>query len=69
MISYVTSLPIDEINEVLTDEERRKGKSLMTRKDQSKLRVSPNAPLAAQVIEDKVVDMLLFVTFRHMKNF
>jgi hypothetical protein len=33
VIAYVTSLPIDEINEVLTEEERRKGKSLKTRKD------------------------------------
>jgi len=31
--------------------------------------VSPNSPIAAQVIEDKVVDMLLFVTLRYMKNF
>ena len=37
--------------------------------DASKLRVSPNSPLAAQIIEDKVIDMLLFVTFRYIKNF
>jgi len=25
--------------------------------------------MAAQVIEEKVIDMLLFITFRYMKNF
>lgn len=29
----------------------------------------PNSSLAAQVIDDKVIDMLLFITFRHMKHF
>jgi hypothetical protein len=37
--------------------------------DASKLRVSPNSPLAAQVVDDKVIDMLLFLCFRYMKNF
>jgi hypothetical protein len=37
--------------------------------DSSKLRVSPNSPLATQVVEDKVIDMLLFLTFRYIKNF
>ena len=38
-------------------------------RDSSTLRVSPNSPVAAQVVEDKVIDMLLFVTFRFMKHF
>ena len=38
-------------------------------RDSSTLKVSPNSPVAAQVIEDKVIDMLLFVTFRFMKHF
>jgi len=33
------------------------------------MRVSPNSPLASQVIEDKVIDMLIFITLRYMKNF
>jgi hypothetical protein len=31
--------------------------------------VSPNSPLAAQIIEDKVIDMLIFLTFRYTKVF
>ena len=63
-------MPIDEINEVMTDEERRKGTNTgLPRKDQSSLRVCPNSPLAAQVVEDKIIDMLLFITFRHLKYF
>lgn len=71
-IQFITTFPIDEINEVLTDEERRKGTSILKaaqRKDQSSLRVCPNSSLAAQVVDDKVIDMLLFLTFRHMKHF
>ncbi len=33
------------------------------------MRVSPNSPLAAQIIEDKVIDMLIFLTFRYTKVF
>jgi len=56
----------------MTESEKRKGISAqMASKgvDASKLRVCPNSPLAAQVIEDKVIDMLLFLTFRYIKNF
>lgn len=56
----------------MTETEKRKGVTAhMTAKgvDASKLRVSPNSPLAAQIIEDKVIDMLLFITFRYIKNF
>jgi hypothetical protein len=38
-------------------------------KDFSSLRVSPNSPLAAQIIEDKVIDMLIFLTLRYTKVF
>lgn len=73
-ITYISSMPIEEINSVLTENERRKGLLDQTLrqfrgKDFSSLRVSPNSPLAAQVVEDRVVDMLLFVTFRYLKNF
>jgi hypothetical protein len=56
----------------MTESEKRKGITAhMASKgvDASKLRVAPNSPLAAQVIEDKVIDMLLFLTFRFIKNF
>jgi len=33
------------------------------------MRVSPNSPLAAQIVEDKVIDMLIFLTFRYTKVF
>jgi hypothetical protein len=33
------------------------------------LRVSPNSPLAAQIIEDKIMDMLIFITLRYYKGF
>jgi serine/threonine protein kinase len=76
-ITHITSLPLDQINEVLTQEEKRKalmmGSSLVQSqfkgKDFSQLRVSPNSPLAAQIIEDKVIDMLIFLTFRYTKAF
>jgi len=74
-INHISSMPIDDINSVLTENERRKGilaQTLNTQfkgKDFSQLRVSPNSPLAAQVVEDKVLDMLLFITFRYLKNF
>jgi hypothetical protein len=38
-------------------------------KDFQQMRVSPNSPLAAQLIEDKVIDMLIFLTFRYTKVF
>lgn len=31
--------------------------------------MSPNSPLAAFIVEEKVIDMLLFITFRYLKNF
>lgn len=68
-------MPIDEINQVLTENEKRKGileSTLINQfrdKNYSQLRVSPNSPLASQVIEDKVIDMLIFVTLRYLKNF
>ena len=70
-VAHISSLPLDDINDVLTEEEKRRAlldpdRSAMFRgKDKSKLRVSPNSPLAAQVIEDKVVDMLIFLAFRY----
>ena len=74
-IRHIQTLPIEEINDVLTEKEKRKGLMQATleqaqkQRDSSTLRVSPNSPVAAQVIEDKVIDMLLFVTFRFMKHF
>lgn len=76
-IGHITSLPLDQINQVLTEEEKRKslqmGSNLIKQqfagKDYSQMRVSPNSPLAAQIIEDKVIDMLIFITFRYTKVF
>ncbi len=76
-ISHIASLPLDLINDVLTEEEKRKslqmGSSLIKKqfsgKDYNSMRVSPNSPLAAQIIEDKVIDMLIFLTFRYTKVF
>ena len=74
-VRHISILPIDEINDVLTEKEKRKGLMAGTlekaarSRDTSTLRVSPNSPLAAQLIEDRVVDMLLFVTFRYLKHF
>jgi len=74
-IKHISILPIDEINEVLTENEKRKGimSNLLNKayqnKDTSTLSVSPNTPVAVQVIEDKVIDMLIFLTLRYMKNF
>jgi hypothetical protein len=74
-VSHITSLPLDQINEVLTEDEKRKsvlmGSNLtqFKGKDFSQMRVSPNSPLAAQIIEDRVLDMLIFLTFRYTKAF
>ncbi len=74
-IAHISSLPLDEINEVLTEKERRRAlldpskSSILKGKDFSKLRVSPNSPLAEQVIQDHVIDMLIFLTFRFTKAF
>ena len=76
-MSHITSLPLDQINMVLTEEEKRKSlmmgsnlvKNQFTGKDYSQLRVSPNTPLAAQIVEDKVIDMLIFLTFSYTKVF
>jgi hypothetical protein len=59
----------------LTEDEKRKGllksqtASIAKSKDYSQLRVSPNSPLAAQIVEDKVIDMHIFLTLRYFKNF
>lgn len=50
VIAYNTALPIDELNQVMTEAEKRKGITghMASRGgDASKLRVSPNSPLAA----------------------
>jgi hypothetical protein len=74
-VAHISTLPLDEINEVLTAEEKRrflldtdKG-SKFKGKDYSRLRVSPNSPLAAQLIQDKVIDMLIFLALRYTKAF
>lgn len=74
-VAHLSSLPLDEINEVLTEKEKRRGlldqgrSSAFRGKDFSRLRVSPNSPLATQIIEDRVIDMLIFLTFRFTKTF
>lgn len=74
-ITHITSMPVEEINAVLTESEKRKGlvgnalSTTFKTKDWSQLRVSPNSPLATTVIDDRVIDMLLFLTFRYMKYF
>ena len=74
-VKHISLLPLDEINDVLTESEKRKGtignlmNKFFKKKDSSTLRVSPNSPIAAQIIEDKVIDMLIFLTLRYMKSF
>lgn len=52
-IKHIQTLPIDEINDVLTDREKRKGlmasslEKAAKSRDASSLQVSPNMPLAA----------------------
>ena len=41
--------------------------AILQGKDFTRHRVSPNSPLAAQVINDKVIDMLIFLAFRFTK--
>ena len=60
---------------MLTDKEKRKGlmasnlEKAARSKEMNSLQVSPNMPIAAQVMNDRVIDMLLFLTFRFMKHF
>jgi len=74
-VAHISSLPLDDINAVLTEKEKRRAlldpqrSAVLKGKDFSRLSVSPNSPLAAQVIEDRVVDMLIFLTFRYTKAF
>lgn len=74
-VAHISSLPLDEINDVLTEEEKRRTQldpersAAFRGKDTSELGVSPNSPLAAQVVEDQVVNMLIFLTFRYTKAF
>jgi hypothetical protein len=69
-LNHISSLPIEDINAVLTENEKKRGLlSLDEKKDTSNLRVSPNSPLAAQVIGDKVIEMLVLITLRHFKAF
>lgn len=71
-IEFNTSLPLEELNLIMTEKEKKRGivdRLASQGVDARKLRVSPNAPLAAQLIEDKVIDMLLFLTFRFIKNY
>jgi serine/threonine protein kinase len=58
-------LPMDEKRRALPDDKS----ALFKGKDYTGLRVSPNSPLTAQLVEDKVVDMLIFLTFRYTKAF
>lgn len=52
-VAHISSLPLDEINEVLTEKEKRRAlldpqrSAILRGKDYSRLRVSPNSPLAA----------------------
>jgi hypothetical protein len=52
-LAHISTLPLDQINDVLTEDEKRKGlikpetMASFKGKDFSKLRVSPNSPLAA----------------------
>lgn len=74
-VAHISSLPIDEINDVLTEEEKRRAlldparAAILQGKDFTRHRVSPNSPLAAQIINDKVIDMLIFLAFRFTKAF
>lgn len=52
---------------VLTETEKQSHPHALTSKSDSKMKVSPNSPVAWTVIEDKVIDMLLFLSLRHFK--
>lgn len=67
-------MPLDEINSLVSLREKRRGlvDNAMNRlkgKETGDYSVSPNAPLAAQVVKEYVVDMMLFITFRYLRNF
>ena len=52
-VAHIQTLPIEDINDVLTEKEKRKGLMANTleqaakNRDSSTLRVSPNSPVAA----------------------
>lgn len=69
-LKHLSSVPIEQINDVLTETEKKRNLlKLDSKKDAQSLSVSPNTPLAAQLIQDKVLDMLILVTLRHFKAF
>jgi len=74
-IYHITNEGTEKINQILTEEERRRvtmdpeRAKTLNGKNYGSLRVSPNSPLAAQVVEDRVIDMLIFLTFRFSKVF
>jgi len=63
-------MPVGDIEQVLTEEEMRKGIIMRTLKrnyagmDHMQLPVAQNSPLATKLIKDKVIDMLLFLILR-----
>jgi hypothetical protein len=67
-LTHISMLPLEELKMVLTDTEKTSYPGLTSNKNDFKMKVSPNSPVARTVIEDKVIDMLLFLSLRHFKH-
>jgi hypothetical protein len=73
-LKHHSNMPLEEINSLVTMREKRRGlvdnaMNNLRGKETGDYSISPNAPLAAQIVKEHVVDMLLFITFRHLRNF
>jgi hypothetical protein len=73
-VKHHSNMPLDEIDSLITMREKRRGlvdnaMASLKGKDTGDYSISPNAPLAAQMMKEHVIDMLLFLTFRYLRNF
>jgi hypothetical protein len=65
---------LQKVNEVIAERQKKQGledniPNYLKGKETHDYSITPNGPLAAQVIKEHVVDMLMFICFRYMENF
>jgi hypothetical protein len=68
-IKHISMYSLEALNEALTETEKlgsRTNKASLTLGDE-KFKITPNAALASQIIEEKVINMLIFLALRHSK--
>ena len=61
-VKDISTLPIRNIKNITTKSTTLRGKK------RDFVKVSPNAPLARQIMEDNVIDMIIFLTLQYLKS-